>query len=204
MAGPGVLGIRIYEFIHGKDFPFEKGTLDPKGTKGAETRPATPAEETPPPADAGQGRRGFRKVDQAEEEALKDADPKNYAQGGPVRAPNKVGKVMHEFKHGQLHSGSDRGPLVTSRPQAIAIGMSEARKGYEDGGAIAGPGTATSDSVPINASNGEYVMPAFAVAYYGTQMLDRMVEQAKRQQAGPMSDMTTGDNGQPAAPGDGT
>ena len=38
----------------------------------------------------------------------------------------KVGKVMHEFKTGKLHSGSKHGPEVTSRKQAIAIGMSEA------------------------------------------------------------------------------
>ena len=36
---------------------------------------------------------------------------------------------MHEFKHGTLHSGSKHGPVVKSRKQAIAIGMSEARKG---------------------------------------------------------------------------
>lgn len=40
----------------------------------------------------------------------------------------KVGKVMGEFKSGELHSGSKRGPVVTSRKQAIAIGLSEARK----------------------------------------------------------------------------
>lgn len=39
---------------------------------------------------------------------------------------NKVHKVMHEFKYGQLHSGSKRGPIVTSRKQAIAIALSEA------------------------------------------------------------------------------
>ena len=37
-------------------------------------------------------------------------------------------KTMHEFKHGSLHSGSKSGPKVTSRKQAIAIGMSEQRK----------------------------------------------------------------------------
>jgi len=50
----------------------------------------------------------------------------------------KVGKVMHEYKAGTLHSGSKTGPTVTSRKQAIAIGMSEAgmtkkkptKKGY--------------------------------------------------------------------------
>lgn len=40
----------------------------------------------------------------------------------------KVGKVMGEFKRGELHSGSKKGPKVTSRKQAIAIGLSEARK----------------------------------------------------------------------------
>lgn len=34
-------------------------------------------------------------------------------------------KTMHEFKHGTLRSGSGR--KVTSRKQAIAIGMSEQR-----------------------------------------------------------------------------
>lgn len=36
--------------------------------------------------------------------------------------------TMHEFKHGTLHSGSKTGPLVKSRAQAIAIGLSEERK----------------------------------------------------------------------------
>ena len=38
----------------------------------------------------------------------------------------KVEKVMHEHKHGTLKSGS--GKKVKSRKQAIAIGLSEARK----------------------------------------------------------------------------
>ncbi len=40
----------------------------------------------------------------------------------------KVKKVMHEFKEGDLHSGSKKGPTVTNPKQAIAIGLSEARK----------------------------------------------------------------------------
>ena len=40
----------------------------------------------------------------------------------------KVGKVMHEFKAGTLHSGKG-GPVVTNRKQAIAISMSEAGMG---------------------------------------------------------------------------
>lgn len=38
---------------------------------------------------------------------------------------DKFGKVMGEFKHGKLHSGSKKGPKVTSRKQAIAIAYSE-------------------------------------------------------------------------------
>lgn len=35
---------------------------------------------------------------------------------------------MEEFKHGDLHSGSKSGPKVKSKAQAVAIGLSEARK----------------------------------------------------------------------------
>ena len=42
-------------------------------------------------------------------------------------ASKKVGKAMHERKKGTLKSGRS-GRKVTSRKQAIAIGLSEARK----------------------------------------------------------------------------
>jgi len=45
-----------------------------------------------------------------------------------MKSTGKVGKVMAEYKAGELHSGSKKGPVVKSRKQAIAIGMSEARK----------------------------------------------------------------------------
>jgi hypothetical protein len=45
-----------------------------------------------------------------------------------AKGKSKVDKVMREYKHGELHSGSKKGPKVTSRKQAIAIGLSEARK----------------------------------------------------------------------------
>ncbi len=52
---------------------------------------------------------------------------------GP-KATKKIAKVMHEWKHGELRSGK-RGShghktthRVTSREQAIAIGISEARR----------------------------------------------------------------------------
>lgn len=41
---------------------------------------------------------------------------------------NKIEKVLHEFKEGELHSGSKKGPKVKKRSQAVAIAISEARK----------------------------------------------------------------------------
>ncbi len=45
---------------------------------------------------------------------------------GPA-AQKKVEKTMEEFKQGKLKSGQS-GKKVTSRKQAVAIGLSEARK----------------------------------------------------------------------------
>lgn len=49
----------------------------------------------------------------------------------PTKAEKKIGKVMSEFKAGQLHTGKPgpgKGPTVKSRKQAIAIALSEAGK----------------------------------------------------------------------------
>jgi hypothetical protein len=42
------------------------------------------------------------------------------------KAGEKIEKTMHEMKEGKLKSGS--GKKVTSKKQAVAIGLSEARK----------------------------------------------------------------------------
>ncbi len=43
------------------------------------------------------------------------------------KASQKVGRAMHELKRGELRSGRS-GRKVTSRKQAVAIGLSEARR----------------------------------------------------------------------------
>ncbi len=43
-----------------------------------------------------------------------------------TKAQKKVGKVMHEFKSGKLHSGMG-GKVVKNPKQAIAIALSEAK-----------------------------------------------------------------------------
>ena len=42
-----------------------------------------------------------------------------------TKGQKKVGKVMHEYKEGTLHSGKT-GPVVKSRRQAVAIALSSA------------------------------------------------------------------------------
>jgi hypothetical protein len=51
------------------------------------------------------------------------------------KASQKVEKSMHEMKRGQLRSGRS-GKRVTSREQAIAIGLSQARR---EGGKVPQP-----------------------------------------------------------------
>lgn len=40
-----------------------------------------------------------------------------------------IKKTMKEYKSGKLHSGSKTGPVVKNRKQAVAIALSEKRRG---------------------------------------------------------------------------
>ena len=51
---------------------------------------------------------------------------------GP-KARAKMSRTMGEFSKGTLHSGSKKGPKVSSRKQAVAIGLSQARKAQAGG-----------------------------------------------------------------------
>ena len=55
-------------------------------------------------------------------------DSSKYAKGGKAKMQDKIGKVMHEFKAGELHSGSKKGAMVKNAKQALAIAMSEGKK----------------------------------------------------------------------------
>jgi len=49
----------------------------------------------------------------------------------PLAGKNKkeiIETEMKKFKHGDLHSGSKKGKVVSNPKQAIAISLSEARK----------------------------------------------------------------------------
>lgn len=45
-------------------------------------------------------------------------------------------EVMGKWKRGELHSGSKKGPVVKSQKQAVAIMLSEKRKGLAEGGDV--------------------------------------------------------------------
>ena len=52
----------------------------------------------------------------------------------------------------------------------------QGEQNFAVGGMVRGPGTTTSDSIPAKLSDGEYIIPADVVRYYGTDKLDKMVE----------------------------
>lgn len=70
--------------------------------------------------------KGFK--DSTKVQYMKGGSCDGYAKGGSVKGAAKISKVMGEFKRGDLHSGSKKGPEVTSKKQATAIALSEARK----------------------------------------------------------------------------
>ena len=58
------------------------------------------------------------------------------------KAQEKVEKAMHEMKHGELKSGRS-GKKVSNPKQAVAIGLSEARK---EGGKVPSKRSSSSSS----------------------------------------------------------
>jgi hypothetical protein len=61
----------------------------------------------------------------AEKKAKRLEELKKEIQGKAKGGQAKVGRVMREFKKGELHSGK-KGPVVKNPKQAIAIALSEA------------------------------------------------------------------------------
>lgn len=77
-----------------------------------------------------------------------------------------------------------RGTTKASKESIVALGFATAnalsqntaeasnkRRGRATGGQVNGPGTSTSDSVPIMASNGEFIMSAAAVSKHGAGIM---------------------------------
>jgi len=58
-------------------------------------------------------------------------------------------------------------------------GIVTAGDNASEGGKVRGPGTTTSDSIPIRVSKGEYVIPAHIVQMKGKEFFDSMLEKYK-------------------------
>jgi TP901 family phage tail tape measure protein len=70
-------------------------------------------------------------------------------------------------------SGSTAAGILSRISGAFAVGR-WLNNQFADGGAISGPGTGTSDSIPIMASNGEYIFKADVVKRIGKTKLDQI------------------------------
>lgn len=71
----------------------------------------------------GRKKSATKKTGGRKKSAAKKSGGRRYSKG----ASSKVGETMHEMKRGKLRSGRS-GKKVKSRKQAIAIGLSQARK----------------------------------------------------------------------------
>lgn len=72
------------------------------------------------------------------------------------KAAEKVEKTMHELKEGKLKSGS--GKKVASRKQAIAIGLSEARK---EGGKVPSKKSSSNGSEKSSSNSSKKILMNF-------------------------------------------
>lgn len=64
-------------------------------------------------------------------------------------------------------------PITPSNLRAVQKEKNQQRSGgYATGGMLRGPGTSTSDSIPLWGSRGEYITQASSVAYYGKDFMD--------------------------------
>lgn len=67
-------------------------------------------------------------------------------------------------------NGADTGSTGAGSSSGSSVGGN-----YKSGGEVNGPGTGTSDSIPVNLSDGEYVLPADVVKALGIDTLDNIV-----------------------------
>jgi hypothetical protein len=126
-GGPKVKAKREPEAMVRKEVALLRKSGAPKALISHEVREMSGEMDTPATkkAEVGMMRKAKAPLTMIKEEMM---EPTGMKKGGMTKMEKKVGKVMGEFKAGDLHSGSKSGPVVKDRKQAIAIGLSEGRK----------------------------------------------------------------------------
>ena len=134
---------------------------------------------------------------------MSDGGTPCYAKGGKV-AGAKVGKVMHEYGQGKLHSGSKKGPVVKDQKQAVAIALSEGRKAAASKSNA--PATKSMAVKPIKKADGGAIgapaaasgVPAAQPMQQQAQPMQQQAQLGAQQQAQPMQQMYADAMGQQA------
>lgn len=80
-----------------------------------------------------------------------------------------LGDIFRDFATSILRSLAQLAAQAATKAIFRAIGI-----GFADGGLVRGAGTSRSDSIPARLSNGEFVMTADAVKYWGVGFLDSL------------------------------
>jgi TP901 family phage tail tape measure protein len=84
---------------------------------------------------------------------------------------NLLNKRINRLKAYITAGGGAAGAAAVAKQSKL---VDDPRAGYSFGGAIRGPGSGTSDSIPAWLSNGEYVIRAAAVRKYGLGFMDKL------------------------------
>lgn len=92
----------------------------------------------------------------------------NVAKASEVGFPYNIPFIIGAFAQGASIAG------ILAGANFSGGGEAGGGAGYANGGHIRGPGTGTSDSIQIRASNGEYMQREAAVRYYGVDFMDRV------------------------------
>jgi hypothetical protein len=97
-----------------------------------------------------------------------DAIPGNKS----INVTANTGQSLSQLRAVASELNAIRSKTITLTTRRVTGGSS--RDGLATGGYVAGAGTSTSDSIPAWLSNGEYVMKAAAVSYYGLGTMHAM------------------------------
>ncbi len=109
--------------------------------------------------------------------ALATGNPAAFARSIGMQAGKAaVGDAMSKNLPANLFGGVNKRQVAAEAAYMQPGGGRDQSRQFANGGEIRGPGTGTSDSIPIKASAGEYIVPADVTAMLGTDFLDKLTQ----------------------------